>query len=269
MKLWKIGLLPVILWSMTIGAHCVGARRVDVFPRVAARPKVTAVEPDHANCAELLNRAASEPVALLREAVGRLDAAVRDYEGTFVYQQVCEGNLSKPSICRFKFRCEPFSLLLEWTEGAGRVDRLLYVDGQNDGNMIVRPTGWIGRIIRAASIDPLGKRALKGGARPITQFGLRQALLRILDRYQTAQEANTLRSECLGLLALDGAPVIQLRKVSDEDILLIDLDVASLLPVRIRKLDPAGNLLLFCRYVNLKFNNGFDGRTFSREANDL
>lgn len=252
-----------------IGVQCIPSSEPEESGYRALHPRVEAAGEAEAKYGDVLRQAAVEPVRLLRRGIARCEDAVRDYEGVFVYQQRRGARLEPPSVCRFKFRAEPFSVLMRWLGGAKRVDRLLFVEGQNDGRMVVRPTGWRGKLVAAAEIDPHGPLALAGGSRPITQFGLRNTLLRILGEYEDAAGAGRLNASCLGMILLDGMPAIRLRQTTPERTLLVDLHAGWLIPLRVRKYDAAGRLTLLCRYADLQVNNGFTDATFARGANGL
>lgn len=214
----------------------------------------------------LIDQAESDPVGLLEKGLQWHDTKLRDYEGTFHLQELRDGGASLSAVCRFKFRSDPFSLAMWWLRGAGRIDRLLYVAGLNDGQMIVHPTGLTGRLLGAVAVDPGGKMARKGGTRPITEFGMRNALVRILESFRRDAGRGALRSRCLGLGMLEGRRVLTLEKLSTDGKLIVDLLAEALVPVRIRRFAADGQLTAFYQYSGLRFNRGFTDTTFSPAA---
>jgi hypothetical protein len=261
------GGVPVLLLVLLGGSCCVditgasGVRAVSVALAAPAPCESTAQE------SELIKRASTDPIGLLEEGVRLHQEHLQDYEGTFSFRRPEDRGLGELVVCRFKFRAEPFSVALQWIQGASRIDRVLYVKGQNGNQMMVHPTGLAGRLVSGVKVDPHGERATKGGQRPVTQFGLRNALTRVLESYKKDAGQGTLQSSCLGLGELNGARVITLEKVRSEEKLIIDLEAKMLSPVRIRHYASDGRLLAFYQYGDLRFNCGFNDATFSRNAN--
>jgi hypothetical protein len=100
-----------------------------------AAPPAAAVTPGvlEGDYALLLN------ILLLEKGAHDL-ARVSDYTATFSKQEAVDGVMGDPQVMFLKLRHRPFSVYFKWLEGdVGR--ELLYVDGQNDGNMIVRLGG--------------------------------------------------------------------------------------------------------------------------------
>ena len=147
---------------------------------------------DHAETPPLVRTALADPPAssgvisgehalllnvLLLEKGAHDLARVPDYTATFSKQEAVDGILRDAEVIFLKLRHEPFSIYFKWIQGdVGR--EVLYVDGQNDGNMIVRLGGLKGRLLPAVKIDPLGERALAECRHPITDAGL----LRLAER---------------------------------------------------------------------------------------
>ncbi len=255
--------VPTLLLVALLGLRCTaGSEASGVHSAPAA---LTRLDADQSTPDEqaLIARAEGGPIALLESAIGRYDAEVQDYEGTFRLEYLADGRHVDRSLCRFKFRSRPFSVLLEWVEGAGRIDKLLYIEGENDGKMIVHPTGLAGRLVSAVAVDPRGEAARKGSSRPVTEFGLRNALARILRSYQTDAGKGALRSRCLGLGEIAGERVITLEKIRPEERLVVDLSTETLLPVRIRQYDSADRQTALYQYGDVRFNRGFTDATFS------
>jgi len=209
---------------------------------------------------------AEDPVTLLERGLAWHDANVRDYQGVFAYREQKDGQLGEPVACRFRFRLEPFSLYMEWIYGAGRVDKLLYVEGQNDGKMIVHPTGLIGLVVPSAAVHPDGKEARKSSSHSITEFGLRTVLAKVLRSFREAAEEDSSTYRRLGLRRLDNREVLTLTKTEGSGTLTVDLDPQTLLPVRTVKHDADGQLFSIYEFKELRFNQGVDESAFARES---
>lgn len=95
---------------------------------------------------------------------------VPDYTAQFTKQELVHGELTEEQLIHFKCRHRPFSVYLKWEVGdEGR--EVLYIDGQNDDEMIVHGGGWKARL-PALSIAPTSALALKEARYPITNAGL-------------------------------------------------------------------------------------------------
>lgn len=130
-------------------------------------------------------RAHRKTIEMLEAGVARLNA-VSGYTAEFAKTEVVSGSLTDPQTMRLKLRHEPFSVYMKWTEGSPGQE-LLYVEGQQDGEMIVRPGGLRGRFLGAIKLDPTGTLALSESRHPVTQIGLLHLSKKILDyRYDEA-----------------------------------------------------------------------------------
>lgn len=110
-------------------------------------------------------------------------ARTQSYTATMLKQERIQGELSEPQIMDLKLRHEPFSVYLKWHTGdKGR--ELLFVDGQNDGKMIVHPGGLKGRLLPAIKLDPNGSAALAEARYPVTRLGMLE-LARTIVEYRS------------------------------------------------------------------------------------
>ena len=208
-----------------------------------------------------------DPFAFLTKGLKWLnDNAVQDYQGTFVVQERIQGRLNQPAVCQFKFREEPFALAIHVMEGAGRVDRMLYVEGQQ---LVVHPTGFAGKLVSAVCISPDDSRVRENSLRPLSDFGIRNALERIIDTYQESEIYASREAECLGFDQLNGVRVVRISLGDSKTRALVDLDTERFMPLRIRQYDQEGQLICSYQYQNLQFNCGLDESDFSKQANGL
>lgn len=101
------------------------------------------------------------------ERVARRDG----YTALFTRQEALAGEMQDRETMRLKLRHRPFSVYLKWLVGdKGR--EVLYVEGQNDGEMMVKLGGFKGRLLPALNVDPHGSTAMKESRHPITNIGL-------------------------------------------------------------------------------------------------
>lgn len=124
-------------------------------------------------------------IALLEEGARQLQN-LSGYTAEFSKKEVVGGVMTEAQTMRLKLRHEPFSVYMKWTDGKPGQE-LLYVDGQNDGSMIVRPSGLKGRLLGAIKLDPTGHMALSESRHPVTEVGLLRLSEIILEsRYREA-----------------------------------------------------------------------------------
>lgn len=124
-------------------------------------------------------------IALLEEGVRQL-SRLSGYTADFTKQEVVNGVMTAEQSMKLKLRHQPFSVYMKWTEGK-RGQELLYVDGQNNGDMVVRPSGLRGRLLGAIKVDPKGNLALSESRHPVTEAGLlRLAEIILASRYNEA-----------------------------------------------------------------------------------
>ncbi len=113
---------------------------------------------------------AKRNVRMLEEAVKYLQG-VSDYTATFYKRELVDGSMGEGQVIHLKLRHQPFSVYMKWIVGdKGR--ELLYVDGENDGNMLVKVGGIKGRLLPCIKLDPNGSMALRESRHPVTDVGL-------------------------------------------------------------------------------------------------
>jgi hypothetical protein len=118
-------------------------------------------------------------IELLERGLKRLQS-VTGYVADFRKKEVVGGAMTEPQMMRLKLRHEPFSVYMKWTEG-NPGQELLYVEGQNNGEMIVRPGGLKGRILGAIKLNPNGTLAMSESRHPITEVGLLELCQKVLE----------------------------------------------------------------------------------------
>ncbi len=95
---------------------------------------------------------------------------IAHYTAKLQKQEMVGGELLDEQTMAIKCRHNPFSVYLVWLSGdAGR--EVIYVDGTNNGKMIVHDGGWKSRI-PAFSLPPDGTLAMHDTRYPVTTAGL-------------------------------------------------------------------------------------------------
>jgi outer membrane lipoprotein-sorting protein len=217
--------------------------------------------------------AASDPVAFLKACLARYNRDVKSYSFTFQKQERIGEKLEKKELIDVKFREKPFSVYMNWLEGARKAARVLYVEGENDGKMLVKPTG-IGSFL-IVSRDPEGEDARKAGRYTLKQFGLKKGLQRSLFGFQEDQKAGTLHVKYLGKQKIKEAGdrtcwVLKRRyeKPDDDGVgeQTLYLDAQTWLMVGTILKDDKGRLLAEYWFRDVKLNPEFSKDPFTRKA---
>ncbi|MFP4356139.1 MAG: DUF1571 domain-containing protein [Phycisphaerae bacterium] len=227
--------------------------------------------------AELERLAEHDHIALLEMCLDHCQKSYQDYTATFIKQERIRGILRDEQTIEVKYRDVPFSVALAWTKNAGRGDRLLYIEGQNDGKMLVRPAvGWQRALVGSqVAKDPSGDEAMKSTLRPVTMFGFARGLTNLLDVYRQADAAGDLEIAFGGYSSVSGRKCIQLvRTLPAKDdypchVTEIHIDLETLLPICIKGYDWDGKLASKYLYQDLQFNVGLRDEHFSPAANGM
>lgn len=215
---------------------------------------------------EFVNYAKTDYHRLLEAMIISYDSRVIDYTGTLHKQERVNGKLRKPQAIDFKFRNEPFSIFMQWTKNPGKIDRLLFVKGQNKNKMVVHPTG-IASFIKSVERPPACKEVFKTNLRSCDKFGTRNMLHRLKINSKTA------KTKYLGETLVANRPCIAIEVIVPiENIftkMTIKIDLAYRIPVSITSLGKNGNLLSTYTYTDLKFNTNLTDADFTKKANKL
>jgi hypothetical protein len=161
----------------------------------AAAADTAAALPDQAALERLVR---TDPIAFMRACIRRYDREVKGYRCTFAKQERIGGKLQRSEIIDVSFRENPFSVLFVWREGARLATKVLFVKGQNDNQLVVRPAGWRGRLVSTVLRDPLGADAKESSRYPMTEFGMREGMLKALAAWGAAQKEGSLKYEYRG-----------------------------------------------------------------------
>jgi len=231
-------------------------------------------QPTSSRIERLEQLARNDHIALLKWSLENYQKNIRDYTTSFSKQERINGKL-KPiqemSVC---FKEQPFSLLMEWEKNAGVIDKLLYVEGSYDNQMIVHPTG-IFSWVKSVKRQPDCKKARESNLRTCDQFGFARNLKNLLRIYDRAQKKNDLRTNFLGINEVLGRRCITIerilppRKNYPDARMVINLDVENLLPIDLTSYDWQGNLISRYTYGDLKVNTGLTDNNFLPQTNQL
>lgn len=137
------------------------------------------------------------PVRFLEMTLEKYDKEVQSYTFTFRKQERIAGKLQEPETIKVYFREKPFSVFFDWTEGARLAKRCLYVEGENNGKLRVRPNlPFVDKLIWNKDVE--GTEAKRSGRYTINHFGLKLATERTVKSMRAAEKRGTLHVRYLG-----------------------------------------------------------------------
>jgi outer membrane lipoprotein-sorting protein len=107
---------------------------------------------------------------------------IKDYSATLVKRERIGGEVGEHQYMFIKVRQKPFSVYMFFLGPPKlRGQEVIYVEGQNDGNMWAHPTGIKNTIVGTVSLSPTGMLAMQGQRYPITELGLQNLVTRLLE----------------------------------------------------------------------------------------
>lgn len=134
-------------------------------------PQAPVAQPSDENLTpeQLAARNLSKKIGMLEKGIAFLKATP-DYTAQFSKRELVNGELLDEQTMTLKLRHQPFSIYLKWLDyDEGR--EVMYVDGVNDGKMIVHAGGWKARL-PAILMQPDSSLALQEARYPVTRAGL-------------------------------------------------------------------------------------------------
>lgn len=199
---------------------------------------------------------------------------VTDYTGTFVKQERIDGRLGDEQVIDFKFKTNPHSILMEWKKNAGKIDKLLYVENQNDNKALLHPDGllsWIKSVKRAPDDEDIMKSTLK----PCTEFGFAKIAKSMLADIQPEEGNPKATLKFIESKIADDTTIVKLEQIYANPKegavakILITYDMKLMAPVERKAYDSDNNLLYSYVYNKLKLNTHLTDNDFTPEANNL
>jgi len=161
-------------------------------------PPGKADDPLPADNAAMEKLARTDPIAFLEACLRKYKQEAKgSYTLTMHKQERIAGKLQRTEIVEVAYRDKPLSIRMEWKKGARRAQRTLYVDGDNDNKLLVRPTGAIAGLV-IVSRDPNGLDVKDSSRYPATEFGLELTLRKTLAPWKEAKKRGDLKVAFLG-----------------------------------------------------------------------
>lgn len=163
-----------------------------MLPSSPANPETT-VEPT-TRAPHPLDRA----VTMAEEALKKMRAEVYDYTAIMAKREQINGVVGSTNFMNVKVRCPrtanngqatPFSIYMKFLkpkDAAGR--EVIWIEGENDGKLIAHEgSGLIA--MRRFYLDPTGFIAMKGQRYPITDAGLENMVVKLIEKAERDRDA--------------------------------------------------------------------------------
>ena len=129
-----------------------------------------------------------QPILFMEWAQAKYAAEVRGYSLHFRKRELVGGKLQPTEKLEVHFREEPFSVHMRWLDGARLAQTVLYVKGENNGEMLAR----LRLVPLVVSRDIHGADAKQSGRFTIDQFGFHGSTQRTLASMYRAQARGAL-----------------------------------------------------------------------------
>lgn len=207
---------------------------------------------------------------------------VSDYTANMLKQERIGGALGECQLIETKIKHAPFSVYMKWREG-DRGRQLIYVDGQNDGNMLVQPGGIKGRMTGVLALEPTGSLAMSESRYPITKAGLLELARSVLSYQQTdLQNGKGFQCQLFDFQEFEGRPCYlyvmeydnpEYNEVYRKSMVYIDKELS--LPICVKNytwgkdVNPENieeeTLIEFYAYTDLKFEQKLTAADFDKK----
>jgi hypothetical protein len=119
---------------------------------------------------------------LAQKGLAGLRANIKDYTCTVVKRERIDGKLGEHEYMFAKIRHEPFSVYLYFlSPDSVKGQEVIYVDGQNDGNMLAHAGSGVRAMVGTVSLKPQSMLAMQGNRYAITEIGVENLAKRLVE----------------------------------------------------------------------------------------
>jgi hypothetical protein len=223
------------------------------------------------------------PLLFLQLCKDRVEREVHGYRCTFVKRERIDGKLYPKDDHDYeviKIACRedaPFAVLFEWKKHQKRATKALYVNGENNNNILAMPSG----ILAIAGVQKIpldDPNAKNSGRYTMAQFGMVQAIQRTVARLESAKARGVLHLRADGRVDLDGRPCYKFIRdryqppekdgLQKELIgnLTLYIDMKTWLQVGSILDDPDGTRVAEYYFRDIELNPAFDAKQFTASA---
>lgn len=201
---------------------------------------------------------------------------IHDYSATMVKRERIDGVVNEHEYMFVKVRSKPFSVYMYFL-GPAKVkgQEALYVEGENDGNLLAHPNGLRHKIIGTVRLKPDSMLAMAGNRYPITELGIRNLTKRLIEVGEHDMKFGDCEVKMLEGAKINGRQCTCIQVVHPKPnpefrfhMARIYVDNQLNVPIRFesydwpKELGGEPQLLEEYTYLNLKLNNGFTDQDF-------
>lgn len=147
---------------------------------------------------QLERLALTDPIAFMETCVRRYEREVKAYRAVLRKRERLDGTLQPFEVIAVHFRDQPFSVILDWKEGTRLAKKTLFVKGENNDKVLVKPAG-LAALLGIVERDAEGAEARKSGRYPLTEFGMKIGMQRTVATWTRAQKHNAFHIAYLGV----------------------------------------------------------------------
>jgi hypothetical protein len=202
---------------------------------------------------------------------------VQGYSLTMSKQEYIDGKLHPKELVEVHFRDRPHSVYMRWLEGARKAERVLYVEGENNGKAVVRPKGLLARKVVGDRypIEVDSPQARASARYNLKEYGMRNAAMRTLAFCRSDLANGIVRVEYQGMQKIKEAgdrPCFVLRfnynkpqrDGCTDALIQIDQDSWMQVGFILRRAD--GSLVAAYHFRDIHINPAFKANQFQLEA---
>ena len=135
---------------------------------------------------------------LARRALAHSQQHYQDYTATLVKRERVDGVVGEPESMFVKIRNRkivngqlvvPMSVYISFlTPASVRGREVIWVENRNNGYITAHEGGFKGRLIPTVEISPTGMLAMRGQRYPMTEIGLENLIVKLIERGETARQ---------------------------------------------------------------------------------
>ena len=229
-------------------------------------------------------------IQLAHQSLGLIQRDLVDYTGVLVKRERIGNSLGEQEFMYFKIRnrkvvngelTTPLSVYLAFLKPTAVKGReVLYVENQNDGNLLAHEGG-MKRMLGTHSLAPTGMLAMAGQRYPMTEIGIENLVVKLIERGERDKRNGSCLVELIpgAKVSKRDCSIIQVTHPNKQD--FYDFHVAQIfmddqlkIPVRYAAYDwpknPGDELEVIEEYTyqDLKFNVGLTDTDFDQNNKD-
>ena len=210
-------------------------------------------------------------IALAKAGLAAIDANIKDYSCTMVKRERVNGKLGERQFIFAKVRHEPFSVYLGFLapeEVKGQ--EVVWVQGQNDGNMLAHAGSGVRALVGTVSLRPDSPLAMEGQRYPITEIGVQNLTRKLIEVAEHDTQFGECTVDTIKNAKVNGRVCTCIQVVHPlaranfrYHVARVFIDDEMNIPTRFEAHEwpdqPGGQPLLVeeYTYMNVKLNNGF------------